>query len=267
KVYIVVETKASASESEIDTAKREGLGNANLHLAEWLLLVCGEEELIYLVKDRPALKNLDNCRKGELPISYGKSPEYKFRKGGDIFEELRKASLNELQNKFQRCHDAIWASGQRDPAEAFDEMSKLMFAKIYDEKFTKIKAYYKFQIGTHENPFVIAKRIEDELYKKARDKEPDVFREEIKLPDEIIFDVVSILQDISLIKTDLDAKGRAFEQFLGKIFRGELGQFFTPREIIEFMVKLIDPGYDEIIIDPACGSGGFLLYSIKHIID
>lgn len=267
QVFIVVETKAFSSESEINIAKSEGLGNANLHLAEWLLLVCGEEEQVFHVKERPALKRLDDFRKAELPIAYGKVPKYRFKKGGDIFEEVRKASLNELQSKFQRCHDAIWEGGKRDPAEAFDEMSKLMFAKIYDEKFTKLDENYSFQIGTYENPFMIAKRVKDELYKKAQEKEPEVFKEEIKASDEIIFEVVSILQDISLTKTDLDAKGRAFEKFLGKIFRGELGQFFTPREIIEFMVKFINPGYEELIIDPACGSGGFLLYSIKHIID
>jgi len=267
KVFIVAENKASSSESEISTAKRQGLGNANLLLAEWLLLVCGKEKLVFHVKDRPSLKRLDAFRRAELPIAYGKVPKYRFKKGGDILEELRKVSLNELQSKFQRCHDAIWEGGKRDPAEAFDEMSKLMFAKIYDEKFTKLGEYYRFQIGTHENAFIVAKRVGDELYKSAQDKEPEVFKQRINVSDEIIFEVVSILQDISLTKTDLDAKGRAFEQFLGKVFRGELGQFFTPREIIEFMVEFVNPGYEDVIMDPACGSGGFLLYSIKHIID
>jgi len=267
KTFIVVETKSSSLESEINIAKKEGLGNANLLLADWLLLVCGEEELIFYVKDRPSLRRLDGFRKAELPIAYGKVPKYRFKKGGDVIEEIRKASLNELHSKFQRCHDAIWEGGRRDPAEAFDEMSKLMFAKIYDEKFTKVGEYYKFQIGTHESPFIVAKRVKNDLYEKAREREPEVFKEDIKVAPEIIFEVVSILQDISLVKTDLDAKGRAFEKFLGKIFRGELGQFFTPREVIEFMVNFIDPGYREIIMDPACGSGGFLLYSIKHIIE
>jgi len=264
--FIVVECKATSSKTDVEIARREGLGNANLLLSEWLLLVCGEEEAIYYVKDRPSLKSLEKFRRAELPIAYGKPPKYRFKKGGGIFKELRKASLNELHNKFQRCHDAIWEGGKRDPAEAFDEMSKLMFAKIYDEKFTKVGQYYKFQVGSHENSYIVAKRVR-ELYEEAQQKEPDVFKEPIKVSDEIIFEVVSILQDVSLTKTDLDAKGRAFEKFLGKVFRGELGQFFTPREIIEFMVKFVDVDYKDIVIDPACGSGGFLLYSIKHVMD
>lgn len=266
KPFIVVECKATSRKTDIEVAKREGLGNANLLLSEWLFIVCGEEEAIYYVKDRPPLKKLEEFRKAELPIAYGKAPKYKYKKSGGLFEELRRADLNELHNKFQRCHDAIWEGGKRDPAEAFDEMSKLMFAKIYDEKFTKVGEYYKFQVGSHEDPYIVAKRVK-KLYEEAREKEPEVFREKIKLTDDIIFEVVGILQDVSLTKSDLDAKGRAFEKFLGKVFRGELGQFFTPREIIEFMVKFVDVDYKELVIDPACGSGGFLLYSIKHVME
>ena len=268
KPFIVVECKATSSKEDSDAAKKQGLINANLLLPppEWLFTVCGDQEAVYLIKDKPPLERLEEFRVADLPIAYGKPPRYKYRKGGGPLEELKIADLNTLFKKFQRCHNAIWEGGKRDPAEAFDEMSKLMFAKIYDEKFTKISEYYRFQIGSHEKPSAVAQRVK-ELYKMAREKEPEVFREDIKVPDDIIFEVVSILQDISLTKTDLDAKGRAFEKFLGKVFRGELGQFFTPREIIEFMVKFVDVDYGELVMDPACGSGGFLLYSIKHIME
>ncbi|RLI77962.1 hypothetical protein DRP04_10650 [Archaeoglobales archaeon] len=266
KPFIVVECKATSSKADWEVAKREGLGNANLLLSEWLLVVCGEEEAVYYVKDRPSLAKLEEFRRAELPIAYGNVPRYKYKKGGEVFEELRKTTLNELDNKFSRCHDIIWEGGKRDPAEAFDEMSKLMFAKIYDEKFTKVGEYYRFQVGTNEDAFTVAKRIK-ELYKEVQEKEPEVFKEDIKVSNEIIYEVVKVLQDVSLTKTDLDAKGRAFERFLGKVFRGEFGQFFTPREIVDFMVKFIDPDYTELVIDPACGSSGFLLYSIKHIME
>jgi len=266
KAFLVVECKASSSEHDIEIARKEGLGNATLLSSEWLLLVCGEEEIIYFVKEKPSLKKLENFRRAELPIAYSEAPKYKYKKGGNLFEELRKVESDELDAKFQRCHNLIWEGGKRDPAEAFDEMSKLMFAKIYDEKFTKIGEYYRFQIGSNENPDIVAKRIK-RIYKEVQNKEPGVFKDEIKVSDSIIYEVVKVLQDISLTKTDLDAKGRAFEKFLGKVFRGEFGQFFTPREIVDFMVKFIDPDYRELVIDPACGSGGFLLYAIKHIME
>lgn len=144
--YIVVECKATSSPKDIKVAKREGIGNSNLFVGtEWLLLSCGDERHIFYVKDCSVEKDLEDYRKTELPISYGKVPKYRFKKAGDVFSELRKVTLNELHDKFQKCHDAIWEGGKRDPAEAFDEMSKLMFSKIYDEKYRKIGEFYKFQ--------------------------------------------------------------------------------------------------------------------------
>jgi len=265
KVFIVVEVKADSSERNIEIAKREGLGNANLLNTKYLLLVCGEEELSYDVSSKPSLSSLEKYIISQIPPKYGKLPKYKFKKEREkSFFDLRYASLNELNNKFQRCHNEIWEGGKRDPAVSFDEMSKLMFSKIYDERFTVFGDYYKYQIGSHESPSVIAGRVK-ELYKEAQRNEPEVFKAPIELSDEMVFRVVEILQDISLAKTDLDSKGRAFEKFLGKFFRGEYGQYFTPRQIVEFMVKMLEPNARELVIDPACGSGGFLLYSLNLV--
>ena len=265
-IFLVVECKPSAEQKEIEVARREGLGNATLLSADWLLLACGEEELVYYVSNKPSLETLEDCRVAELPTCYSEAPKYRFKKRGGVAEELRVVESKELDTKFQRCHDLIWDGGKRDPAEAFDEMSKLMFAKIYDEKYTKIDEYYGFQAGTNEAATTVSDRVRL-IYSTVQEKEPGVFREPISVPDRIVFEVVKVLQDISLTRTDLDSKGRAFEKFLGKIFRGDFGQFFTPREVVDFIVKFVDVGYKDLVIDPACGSGGFLLYAIKHIIE
>jgi len=264
KVFIVVETKATSLEREIETGKKEGLGNANLLSAKYLFVVCGEEEMAYEVKENPSLQTLESKRVPQIPVAYGKLPKYRYKNGGGIFFDLREASLNELHKKFQRCHDEIWEGGKRDPAVSFDEMSKLMFAKIHDERFTKEGEFYKFQIGTNETAFDVTRRI-NERYERAQRGEPGVFRGFIELSDERIYKIVEILQDISLSKTDLDAKGRAFEKFLDRYFRGSAGQYFTPRQIVEFMVKMLEPNAEDYIIDPACGSGGFLLYPLKKV--
>jgi type I restriction enzyme M protein len=263
RCFIVVEIKDEETEKEIQIAKREGLGNATLLDAKYLWIVCGSERFAYDVYEKPSLAELEKNRIADIPIAYGREPKFKFKKG-DPQLDLRDVSFNELEAKFQICHDEIWEGGKRDPAIAFDEMSKLMFAKIFDERFTKNGEYYKFQIGTHEEKRDVAERIKN-IYKDAQHKEPDVFKGEIELPDRLIFRLVEILQDISFSKTDLDAKGRAFEKFLTKIFRGEYGQYFTRREIVEFMVDMLDPGKDDLLIDPACGSGGFLLYTIDKV--
>lgn len=263
KVFIVVEIKAEETEKKIEEAKREGLGNATLLDAKYLWLVCSTEKIAYDVSEKPSLSELEKSRIADIPPLYGKEPKFKYKKG-DSKLDLREVNFNELEAKFQLCHDEIWEGGKRDPAIAFDEMSKLMFAKIFDERFTENGQYYRFQIGTHEEKQDVAKRIK-EIYKAAQRKEPDVFVGEIELPDRLIFRLVEILQDLSFSKTDLDAKGRAFEKFLTKIFRGEYGQYFTRREIVEFMVNMLEPNKDDLVIDPACGSGGFLLYTVDKV--
>lgn len=264
KPFIVVEVKSSSNDENVATSTRNGLEISNLLLADYLLLVFGEEKHVYHVKDQPKLLDLAKYRRSALPVGYGAELRFRYTKGGDVFSELTKTDLNELHNKFQRCHDLIWEGGKRDPAEAFDEMSKLMFAKIFDERYTEFGKPYQFQIESNVPSFIVARRIK-EIYKRAQEKEPGVFNDDIGVSDNIIIGVVEILQNISLTTTDLDSKGRAFEKFLGRIFRGELGQFFTPREVIDFMVGFINPEFEDLIIDPACGSGGFLLYSIKKV--
>jgi len=141
----------------------------------------------------------------------------------------------------------------------------LIINKLYDERFTPHGDYYKFQIGTYEEPREVALRIK-QVYETVQKKNSDVFKAKIELPDEMIFRIVEHLQDVSLRTTDLDAKGRAFENFLGKLFRGEYGQYFTARQVVEFMVGVADPDEFDYLIDPACGSGGFLLYAMKHVL-
>lgn len=185
---------------------------------------------------------------------------------GDKKNDLRSAAFDEFNKIFQKCHDEIWEGGKEDPATAFDEFSKLLMAKIYDERFTPVGKEYQFQAKSDETADNVADKVKI-LYEKVKEKNSKVFKVDIKLSDKRIFDVVKILQMISLRATDLDIKGRAFEKFLGKIFRDEYGQYFTPRNAVKFMVGFLSPDEDDIIIDPACGSGGFLLYSLMHVHD
>lgn len=94
-----------------------------------------------------------------------------------------------------------------------------------------------------------------------------MFKDDIKLDKHKIYTVVQYLQDINLSKTDLDAKGLAFQSFMGEFFRGDFGQFFTPKPIVEFIVSAIGVNKDWKIHDTSCGSGGFLLHALKAIRD
>ncbi len=148
---------------------------------------------------------------------------------------------------------------------AFSELCKIIFVKITDEtEPRKDGEPYQFQIKTHETSHRLAERIRD-LYAAARQRSPDVLTDDIKIDDATVRTVVSHLEAIDLSGTEPDVKGLAFEQFMGSFFKGDAGQYFTPREVVNFIVGMFPPEKKHRVMDPACGSGGFLLASLNHI--
>lgn len=105
------------------------------------------------------------------------------------------------------------------------------------------------------------------LYEEGRKKDQEVFRDNIRLTPEKIRTVVGYLESVNLGETDLDSKGRAFETFMGSFFRGNFGQYFTPREIVKFIVDVLPIEHDSKVLDTSCGSGGFLLYALNKVRD
>jgi len=147
--YIVVECKKDGiSKAEINQAVEQAFGNANSLRSKYAILVAGNVRIAFDVAGFNPIEREKNII-ADIPIRYGKVIQYKYKKGDPDWDP-READRNEVLAKFQQCHDILWEGGKRNPAEAFDEMSKLMFCKIHDERFiTKIGEYYKFQIGTH----------------------------------------------------------------------------------------------------------------------
>ncbi len=155
--------------------------------------------------------------------------------------------------------------GRLSPPTAFSELCKIIFVKISDEKAKRKKGEpYQFQIKTHESSSKLGKRIRD-LYEEQKKKDPEIFTETIKIQDGTLSTVVSHLESINLSETDLDVKGLAFEQFMDGFFKGDFGQYFTPRELIDFCVKVTSVDNEQTVLDPACGSGGFLLHALDAV--
>jgi len=260
--YIVVESKrVNCSGADFEQAIEQGFGNANSLRADFLVVDSFSARRVFDISNYPPNERVNNII-ADVPKNYGLVPSYRFIRGGE--EDLTRVSFNQLTNVFQKCHDILWSGGRLDPASAFDEMSKLLFAKIQDERSTPNGEPYKFQAGYNENEVIIAKRCHD-LYDEARRVDPYVFTESIGITDDKLKAVVDVLQHVSLAETDLDAKGQAFEKFLGVVFRGELGQYFTRRQIVEFVVDVLEPKENDVVLDPSCGSGGFLLYCMKKV--
>lgn len=103
------------------------------------------------------------------------------------------------------------------------------------------------------------------LYEEGRKKDPEVFKDDIRLSPAKARTVVSYLEGINLSDTDLDSKGRAFETFMGSFFRGDFGQYFTPRVIVKFIVDVLPITHESIVLDTSCGSGGFLLHALDKV--
>ncbi|MBR3491066.1 MAG: N-6 DNA methylase [Bacteroidales bacterium] len=199
-------------------------------------------------------------------------------KGKQKFFDLSVIDQSELTRRFKQAHEALWAGGQLNPSEAFDELDKLIFCKIWDErKPRKVGEPYDFQIiivsKTEEKDERKRRLIENDnlynrvkaLYEEGRKRDAEVFRDNIRLTPEKIRTVVSYLESVNLGDTDLDSKGRAFETFMGSFFRGNFGQYFTPREIVKFIVDVLPIKNDSKVLDTSCGSGGFLLYALNKV--
>lgn len=202
----------------------------------------------------------------------------KVEEGKQNYFSLSIIGQDELTRRFKQAHDALWAGGQLNPSEAFDELDKLIFCKIWDErKDRKSGEPFDFQIITvdpDEEPDPEKRRRKENenlmrrvkaLYEEGRKRDAEVFRDDIRLTPEKVRTVVGYLEKVNLGETDLDSKGRAFETFMDSFFRGNFGQYFTPRPIVKFATDVLPIKNDSFVLDTSCGSGGFLLYSLDKV--
>jgi len=264
KPYIVVECKKDGiSDAEFEQATKQAIGNARVLHAPFAICVAGNTRRAMETAEWND-KEPEKATITDIPISYGKIEEYRFKKG-DPDWDLKTLDKSELKRALEKSQNTLWAGGKRNPTVAFDELCKIIFVKIRDEKRgRKTGEYYDFQIKTHEKAESVYKRL-DAIYQEAKQKDPEVFKESLKIEPEELYTVVGHLQSISLNKTDLDIKGVAFEQFMKGFFKGISGQYFTPREIVSFTVRMMNINNDDLVLDPACGSGGFLLHALDEV--
>jgi len=263
--YLVIECKKDGvTDAEFKQAIEQAFGNANSLRAKFAMVVAGTTKTAFDIAGFKPSEREKNVI-ADIPVKYGRTPKYRFIKGEEG-KELKTVSKDELITALGKSHDTVWQGGKLAPTTAFDEVSKLLFCKLRDEKLTKRDEPYKFQIGTHETADEVFKRV-NSIYLKAKQEDSEVFKEDIRLDPKVVYSVVEHLQELAINKIDLDTKGIAFERFMEDFFKGKMGQFFTPREIIRFCVEMMNPQRGDLVLDPACGSGGFLLNSLDKVRD
>ena len=263
--YFVFECKrADISDAELAQSIEQACGYRASLGAQFCGVVAGLTQRLLRFDAFPPGER-DKNHLTDIPIHYGNPREWRFCKN-EQGHDLAAVPREELRSAIRKCHQTLWEGGRRSPIAAFGEFSKLVFIKHRDEKDLNRPngSPYDFQRRDGETAAELANRIHH-LYQTEQAREPDVFTETINIDPPILAQCVEHLEGISLDRTELDTKGVAFEEFMGGFFKGDFGQYFTPRELIAFAVEILDPKRNELILDPACGSGGFLLYALDHV--
>ena len=180
-----------------------------------------------------------------------------------------------LKITFRRCHNYIHGNEGMPKDAAFWQFLYLIFCKMHDENLRgkKRQAWQRrFWAGPREQfeekgRKEIRKRIE-ELFNEVKKQYKNIFRgnEEITLSDRALAFIVSELAKYDFTRTDVDAKGVAYQELVGVNLRGDRGQYFTPRGVVKLVVEMLDPKESETLLDPACGTGGFLVATLGHML-
>lgn len=256
EAYIIVECKKK-NRKDGKTQLEDYLRFSKAYLGVWF----NGEERLYLQKiekdGKVLFEEIPNIpRFGERVEDIGKFKRKDLRPAENLKPTFRTIRNYLAANAVGITRDEVFAS----------QIIDLIFCKIYDERFTRPDDTVKFRAGVNEKDEAIQKRI-IELFEQVKRQYNDV----IDVADAIILDakcikyIVGELQLYSLKDSSRDAVGEAFEIFIGPSLKGAQGQFFTPRNVVNMVIRMIDPGTQERILDPACGSGGFLVESLRYV--
>jgi len=256
-IYIIVETKRVERQDGIDQLKSY-INPTNAEFGIWF----NGKDIVYLqhISRPPYFREIPDIPK------YGETLE-----DVGLYQKKDLKPAVELKTVFETIHNHIYANEGFLKEKVFNEMLKLIFIKMVDEKALGQKCEFRITDKEleeleegKENGFMDRIR---KLFERVKDQYPDVFEqnEKINLKTLTTAFVVSQLQKYSLTNTAGDVKGTAFQTFINAHQRGERGEFFTPHSVVELCVEMLDPKDDEKFIDPACGSGGFLVAGMNYI--
>lgn len=266
---IVVECKAEHI-TIIDDDYFQGYNYAAWAGADFFITFNLKETKVFKVVTGKMPKQLDEI----IDIPHAKDINNE-KKINDLLSQTKAFTRDEFSKLLFKCHNIIRNNDKLSPEAAFDEISKILFIKIRYERDNTTGQLFsadEFKRGKEHDAKYRAKSdlpFYQKLFEKTKTefKDDDLFdeNETIRIRENSFEAIVKELERYNLSTTSDDVKGIAFEKFLGRTFRGELGQFFTPRTIVDFMVDVLDPKEGEVICDPCCGSGGFLIRAFEYV--
>lgn len=276
-IIITVECKAEhikIKESDYSI----GYNFASTINANFFIAVNLKEARVFHIKKDNSPKKVEKL--SDIPKAEILSDDVRIDK---YIRDTKSFTREEFTKLLSRCHNIIRNNDKLSPEASFDEISKILFMKImYERNATEemIFSKAKFQALEINYEQVIRPSLKKGVAYLDQDYMQFLFdetkrafendglfepKDQIRIKKNSFELIVEELEAFNLSDTSDDVKGIAFEQFLGKTFRGELGQFFTPRTIVDFMVEILDPQEGETICDPCCGSGGFLITAFEYV--
>ena len=239
-VFAIVECKASSIPSN---HRKEGVDQLKSYLAACVnaafgMWTNGQERFCFRKVQEGGKVAFSEIP--DIPVK-GKSVDEAER---PTFDALRPATSDSLLFTFRRCHNYIAGNQGLQKPEAFWELLKLIFCKIEDERSSEIN-YYTTTLGRQSlnGQLKVKARIE-KIFERVQEKYQTIFKanEEIELEPRVLAYIVSQLQPWYLLDSDVDVKGKAYEEIVGSNLRGDRGEFFTPRNICRMAVLMLDPG-------------------------
>lgn len=187
-------------------------------------------------------------------------------------KSLVDASDDNLLFVFRTCHNYIHANDGLQKQDAFFEFLKIIFCKIEDERNDPHPLQFYTTSAERLNPdgqLTASNRVAKIFNELVKPKYGKIFEkdETIRLTPRSIAYIMGELQKYSLLTTNIDIKGKAYEEIVGANLRGDRGEFFTPRNVMKMVVEMINPGPDDKILDSSCGTGGFLVQALTHVFE
>lgn len=269
-IKIIIECKKEAVEAR---NAKDGVEQLKSYMSacsncEWGMWTNGRQKEVYrkYINEKGQIDFLDY---NDIPSADGNLDDINRPKR----TTLKNAYDDNLLFTFKTCHNHIYVNDGFQKQPAFFELLKVIFCKIEDERnITKPLEFYATseERSNPDGQLTVKKRISkifDQVKNKKKYKLIFDANDEIKLSPRSLAYIVSELQKYSLLNTNIDIKGKAYEEIVGANLRGDRGEFFTPRNVMKMVVEMINPGVDEKVLDSSCGTGGFLVNAMTHVIE
>ena len=274
QAFLVVELKGPQEKLKLEDCY-QGMNYATWSRAKIFAISNDKELQVYKINDNKIPILIDSFKPiNDIPKASEILDENKLE---NFLQKTKEFKGDEFAKLLHKCHNIIRNNDKLSPEAAFDEISKVLFIKImYERKpkqegifslkqFRKLKEAWELARGRSDKAESYMQKLFEDV--KEEFKNDGIFEEneKIKLKESTFEAIVRELEIYNLTKTGADVKGIAFEKFLSTTFRGQLGQFFTPRTIVDFMVDFLEPKEKELICDPCVGSGGFIIKAFENI--